>query len=246
MSYTVGELAKRSGLTVRALHHYEKLGLLPPSGRTQAGYRQYTEVDVLTLHRILAYRQLGLPLKDIAPLLEAGAPPLLEVLTRQLAAAQAQLKRQQRLVDMLASVAERAGDAQATTDLSDQLLTLMALMRIYERYFTEDEMQHFAEKRALLGDTGLRRTEAEWAGLIAAVRAEMAAGTDPLSPVVADLARRWMALANQFTGDDEAIRSKVRAMYANEKNLQRETGVTPALLDYLRQSLLAEKRNEQP
>jgi DNA-binding transcriptional MerR regulator len=238
MDYTVGELAKRSGLTVRALHHYEKLGLLPPSGRTQAGYRQYTEADVLTLHRILAYRQLGLPLKDIAPLLGADAPPLLDVLSRQLAAAQAQLKRQQRLVDMLTSVAARAQEAQ-TADLSDSLLTLMAMMRIYERYFTEDEMQQFAERRALLGDAGLRQTEVEWTGLIAAVRAEMAAGTDPLNPVVAALARRWMALAEQFTGEDQAIRSKVRAMYAHETDLQRETGVTPALLGYLRQSLLA-------
>ena len=87
MAYTVGELAKRSGLTVRALHHYEKLGLLPPPGRTQAGYRLYAERDVRVLHRILAYRQMGVALKEIAPLLSADAPPLLDVLTRQLAAA---------------------------------------------------------------------------------------------------------------------------------------------------------------
>ena len=85
MAYTVGELAKRSGLTVRALHHCEKLGLLPPSGRTQAGYRLYAERDV-RVHRILAYRQMGVVLKEIAPLLSADAPPLLDVLTRQLAA----------------------------------------------------------------------------------------------------------------------------------------------------------------
>uniref|UniRef100_UPI0013D38749 MerR family DNA-binding transcriptional regulator n=1 Tax=Raoultella planticola TaxID=575 RepID=UPI0013D38749 len=48
--YTVGELAKRAGLTVRTLHHYEELGLLNPSGRSDAGYRRYSEADVLRLH----------------------------------------------------------------------------------------------------------------------------------------------------------------------------------------------------
>ncbi|TNY04356.1 MerR family transcriptional regulator, partial [Escherichia coli] len=72
--YTVGELAKRAGLTVRTLHHYEELGLLNPSGRSDAGYRRYSEADVLRLHRVLALRDAGVPLKDIVPLLDGETP----------------------------------------------------------------------------------------------------------------------------------------------------------------------------
>ncbi|RTL23692.1 MAG: MerR family transcriptional regulator [Burkholderiales bacterium] len=75
MDYTVGELAKRAGLTVRTLHHYEELGLLTPSGRSDAGYRRYREADVLRLHRVLALRDACVPLKDIVPLLDGEAPP---------------------------------------------------------------------------------------------------------------------------------------------------------------------------
>ena len=161
MEYTVGELAKRSGLTVRALHHYEKLGLLPPSGRTQAGYRLYAERDVRVLHRILAYRQMGVALKEIAPLLSADAPPLLEVLTRQLAAAEAELARQQQLVATLQRVAQRAEKGDGSADLSDELLGLMRMMGTYERYFSTAELQQLRDMQAGLGDESLIHIKAE-------------------------------------------------------------------------------------
>src|SRR5436309_14793598 len=56
----VGELARRVGLTIRALHHYDEVGLLRPSLRTEAGHRLYTAADVARLQRILSLRQLGL------------------------------------------------------------------------------------------------------------------------------------------------------------------------------------------
>jgi DNA-binding transcriptional MerR regulator len=63
--YTVKKLAKLSGLTVRALHHYDSIGLLRPSKRTDAGYRVYKEKDLLKLQQILFYRELEFPLDKI-------------------------------------------------------------------------------------------------------------------------------------------------------------------------------------
>lgn len=59
MLLKIGELAKRTGLTVRALHHYDAIGLLSPSARSEAGYRLYNEADIARLHRILALRRFG-------------------------------------------------------------------------------------------------------------------------------------------------------------------------------------------
>lgn len=53
---TVGEVSQRTGVTVRTLHHYDAVGILPPSDRTEAGYRIYDEVAVGRLFRILARR----------------------------------------------------------------------------------------------------------------------------------------------------------------------------------------------
>ncbi|MEU3274009.1 MerR family transcriptional regulator [Saccharomonospora sp. NPDC006951] len=68
---TVGAVAARVGVTVRALHHWDAIGLVRPSGRTHAGYRLYTAGDLARVHRVLVYRELGVPLDDIAALLEA-------------------------------------------------------------------------------------------------------------------------------------------------------------------------------
>jgi DNA-binding transcriptional MerR regulator len=70
MAFTVGELAKLTGLTVRTLHHYDEIGLVRPSGRSEAGYRLYADEDVLRLQRVLLYRELGLPLDQIAAVLD--------------------------------------------------------------------------------------------------------------------------------------------------------------------------------
>jgi DNA-binding transcriptional MerR regulator len=66
----VGEVAALAGITVRALHHYDRIGLLSPSERTAAGYRRYTVADLDRLHRVLVYRELGFSLEEVATLLD--------------------------------------------------------------------------------------------------------------------------------------------------------------------------------
>ncbi len=67
--YQVGDIARLSGVSVRALHHYDEIGLLVPSGRSRAGYRLYSEADVGRLRRILFYRELDFALEEIGAIL---------------------------------------------------------------------------------------------------------------------------------------------------------------------------------
>lgn len=72
----VGEVARLAGVTVRTLHHYDRIGLLSPSDRTATGYRLYTASDLDRLHQVLVYRELGFPLEEVATLLDdADADP---------------------------------------------------------------------------------------------------------------------------------------------------------------------------
>ena len=66
----MGELAKRTGVTVRTLHHYDEIGLLRPSRHTESGHRLYTAVDVARLQRILSLRQLGFALEEVRDCLD--------------------------------------------------------------------------------------------------------------------------------------------------------------------------------
>jgi DNA-binding transcriptional MerR regulator len=79
----VGEVAALAGVTVRTLHHYDRIGLLSPSGRTAAGYRRYSPADLDRLHQVLVYRELGFPLEEVATLLDDPAADPAEHLRRQ-------------------------------------------------------------------------------------------------------------------------------------------------------------------
>lgn len=69
---TVGEVARRFGITIRTLHHYDDIGLLTPEERNASGYRVYTSADLTRLSQIIVYRRLEMPLDDIAAVLQEG------------------------------------------------------------------------------------------------------------------------------------------------------------------------------
>src|SRR5947207_15711345 len=68
--YRASEFAELAGVTVRTLHHYDRLGLLKPSGRTAAGYRLYGERDFARLQQIITLKFIGFPLNQIKKLLD--------------------------------------------------------------------------------------------------------------------------------------------------------------------------------
>src|SRR3954470_20822637 len=79
----VGTVAALAGVTVRTLHHYDRIGLLSPSDRTAAGYRSYSPTDLDRLHQVLLYRELGFPLEQIATLLDDPSADPAQHLRRQ-------------------------------------------------------------------------------------------------------------------------------------------------------------------
>ena len=110
----IGDLARASGLTVRALHHYEDVGLLAPA-RTDAGHRFYSDEDVERLYRITQLRRLGLSLGEIRRALDDNSRDLAEVMRSQLAELDRRLEATNRLRNRLVSLV--ASGAPATDDL---------------------------------------------------------------------------------------------------------------------------------
>ncbi|GKT26799.1 hypothetical protein AVHM3334_22055 [Acidovorax sp. SUPP3334] len=102
MLLKVGELARRTGLTVRTLHHYDEVGLLTPSGRSEAGYRLYSQSDVQRLHGIQTLRQMGLPLSDIAALLAGDGMAPEHIIGQQIRALDQQIAQATELRGRLA------------------------------------------------------------------------------------------------------------------------------------------------
>ena len=218
--WSVGQLAKATGLTVRTLHHYEAIGLITPSQRGENGYRRYEPADVERLYRVVALRELGLPLKAIGGALDGG--DVRSVMEQHLAHVEAELKRHRRLRDRLKGLLA-AGDSTDLTNLIQETL-------MHERYYTQEQLDQLAQRREALGEEGMAKAQRDWADLIAEVQAARAAGTDPAHAEVQALVDRWDELIAQFTGGDPGIRESLNRMYSEKAS---RGAVDPELSDYL-------------
>ncbi|MEI4409432.1 MerR family transcriptional regulator, partial [Streptococcus agalactiae] len=81
---TVKEVSILSGVSVRTLHHYDKIGLFPPTALSEAGYRLYDDEALIRLQEILLFRELEFPLKDIKYLLEQAKEERQDLLAQQI------------------------------------------------------------------------------------------------------------------------------------------------------------------
>src|SRR6188768_2190447 len=90
-TYSIGELARRTGLTVKAIRYYSDLGIVPPSGRTPAGYRRFPADAVARLDLVRTLRDLGLDLATIRKVVDRDIP-LAEVASAHAEALAAQIR----------------------------------------------------------------------------------------------------------------------------------------------------------
>ena len=113
----VGELARRTGLTIRTLHHYDEIGLLKPSLHTEAGHRLYAADDVARLQQVLSLRQLGFSLEEIRGCLDRPGFSPLEVIRLHVARLRQQIELQRGLCERLEALAayfQPAGEVSPT------------------------------------------------------------------------------------------------------------------------------------
>ncbi|WP_175919369.1 MerR family transcriptional regulator [Burkholderia pyrrocinia] len=225
MQLKVGELAKRSGLTVRTLHHYHAIGLLTPSARADNGYRLYDRHDIARLHQIQALRRFGLSLTEIGDYLNQPGTPLVDLVAKQIALLDRQLAQtaqlRERLVHLHAQLA-----AGTEPELADWLTTL-ELMTVYDKYFSEEELARMPMYRK--SQTG----DAEWIALVGDVRALHDAGVPPEDERVRALAGRWMTLLVRDTNNDPRLLAKLNLMHEREPAMQSKIGISTALRDYV-------------
>jgi len=206
--WKIGELARRTGLTVRTLHHYDAIGLLSPAERSGGGHRVYGEADVQRLYRIVSLRSLGFPLEAIGAALDGDGFDARAAVEDHLARLEDQMEQQRRLRISLRQLLDRLG--------SDDFLTTIEEMTMYERYYTPEQRQELEQRRQAIGDEAIREVEREWAEIFATLRAEMDAGTDPADPKLRPLAERGQELVAMFTGGDPGITKALKQMWEHE------------------------------
>ena len=214
----VGDLARRSGLTVRTLHHYDAIGLLKPSLHTEAGYRLYTADDIARLQQVLSLRQLGFSLDEVRACLDRPGFSPLEIITLHIARLREQIELQRKLCERLDALALHlcaAGEVSADEFLHT-IEEMNMLEALREKYFTPEQLKAIKDAGEKLGREHLEQMQEAWAELIALIRAEMEKGTDPADAKVQALLRRWQDLLQQSTGGDAEIKQAMKRLWEEQ------------------------------
>jgi DNA-binding transcriptional MerR regulator len=213
------EFAELAGVTVRTLHHYDRLGLLKPSRYTEAGYRLYGERDFARLQQIVMLKFIGLSLKEIKELLNQRELDLQMTLRLQREVVEAR----RRHLDTVIQAIERAEHAMQTSAEPDwetfkqivEVINMQNDMEWMKKYYTEEQLAELAERGT---PEVLERGQRDWAQLLKEVEAAVADGVDPQSEKAQELAARWQSLIEAFTGGNPGIRENLTKLYADQAN----------------------------
>jgi DNA-binding transcriptional MerR regulator len=227
MALTVGQLAKRTGLTVRALHHYHAIGLLAPSHRSASGYRLYTHADVVRLYQIQALRRLGLSLPEIGAVLKERGASLPEIVGRQIDELDDRIEHAEALKTRLVHLRDVL--AQGGEPVVGDWLAAVELITLYDRYCSPEELHRLLAYRR----TGIE----DWRALIADVRTALTQGVAPESQDAQTLGHRWRDMVLGQVGGDTNLAIKMKLAYADQPDLQArmqaQSGLGPDLVEYL-------------
>jgi len=250
----VSELARRTRLTVRTLHHYDRIGLVRPSRRSAGGYRLYAARDLGRLEQVLFFRELGFALEDIRKIMNARA-----------------FERQRALAAQRALLVEKAGRVRRMIETIDQ--TLAALTRGEDPVPDEKEFDMFGdfepkqyedEVKQRWGNTDAyresqRRTKqygpAQWKAIKAEAETitreladRMAEGTTPDAPAALALAERHrLHMDRWFYPVSHAMHVKLAEMYVSDPRFTATyDDVRPGLARYIHDAIQANaKQNKE-
>ncbi|QLY28704.1 MerR family transcriptional regulator [Nocardia huaxiensis] len=245
---TVGAVAARVGVTVRALHHWDSIGLVSPSERSEGGYRLYTMGDLARIHRVLIYRESGVPLGEIGALLDAPAAEATASLVQQRDRVRervAQLRRMEDALDRMIDARENGillSDREQVEIFGNRWQP-MWVGQARERWGDTAEWAQYAENAA-------GRTAADWQRIaddLEALHAELAAahraGVIPGSAAADALAERHRASIGAYFDCTHSMHVCLGRRYATEAGFAAfYDGIEPGLSGWLRAIIEANAR----
>jgi DNA-binding transcriptional MerR regulator len=230
--YYTGQFARKASVTVRTLRYYDKVGLLSPSHYTGAGYRLYTDADLLRLQRILALKFLGFSLEEIRQCLRVGPTALSESLALQKAM---MYERRAQLNNVIKAIEETQEKLHGSEQDWEAIVHVIQVIQTHQtddwrkKYFSEEDLKkmeelskqyYTEEQREKIAGWGKDFSEEDqriatqqWSALIAELKRIIASGKTPASPEAQALAGRWIKLVEGFTHGDTGIQNSLNRMW---------------------------------
>jgi DNA-binding transcriptional MerR regulator len=213
-TWRVGEVGTATGLTVRALHHYDEIGLVTPSVRTSGGHRLYTGPDLVRLYQVTAMRQLGLSLDQIGDLLTERVG-VGEVIDEQLGQVDRQIRTAVRLRKQLLAARESIPG-------TGSFIEIIRLMHDLQGYLTPAQIEAMHRRITELGVVAEHAIGVEMPRLYAEAQDEMRGGTPYSDPAIRRIVDRLDELSAILRGEDREVSQAVRQMWLAKGQQQPE------------------------
>lgn len=197
MAWTVGEAAQTAKVSVRTLHHYDRIGLLKPSGRSEAGYRLYSETDLQQLMQVLLFKELGFSLDEIARIMSDPDYDRTDALRAQRALLAEKIRRTESTIAAIDHAIEMTeGGTTMTKEETSKMFTELFdgfdpaeyEDEVRERWGGSDAYRQSAERTKRYTKADWERIRAEGAAIDAGLVALMDAGVPADSPEAMELA----------------------------------------------------------
>lgn len=224
--WQTNDFAKQANVTVRTLHHYDRIGLLKPPRRTMNGFRLYSEAEFARLQQITTLKFVGFSLTQIKEILGQQTFDLAQTLKMQRRLIEDQRYRLNIILEAIGR-AENEIKQNKETDLESfqKIVEVMNMEQNFDwtkKYYSEEAQAKVDERKKLWSPELQERVTQDWSNLVTDIEAAMKDGTAPEDEKAQVLANRWQNLINQFTGGDPEIQKGLNKMYADQAYWQTE------------------------
>ncbi|MBL4640051.1 MAG: MerR family transcriptional regulator [Kordiimonadaceae bacterium] len=216
---SIGELASRSGVTVRALRYYESKGLMKPL-RSEAGQRVYKYPDIVRLQQVQLLKRAGFTLSQIAAMIGNAEIEAKNVLRIQQKMLQQQLKQTQSALDAINNAIERLDDTATdlftlcnTIKVGESAMSDEGWKKVWNKFYTDDEQDRWEKARLAVPEHIQRECEKKWPDLLS--RTEALVGTDPTAPAALALVKEWDAVTQPIYDIDPCLKNSAGRLYDN-------------------------------
>jgi MerR family transcriptional regulator, thiopeptide resistance regulator len=242
-TFQVKDVARMAGVSVRALHHYDEIGLLSPSGRSRAGYRLYTTDDLFRLQQISIGRELGLALEEIKRSLDDPGFDHRAALLAQRAALAARAGRVSAMIAAVDAALSKLDEGGAVTmkDMTREQITSLFdgfdparhEREAEERWGSTESYRESARRTRSYTKADWERHKAESSAIMSDAAALFRAGADAEGREAMEVAERHRLLVHRwFYPCDPAMHAKLADMYEADarfaENIDRHAaGLTP-------------------
>jgi len=224
--YQPHEFASKARVTVRTLHHYDRIGLLKPSGRTGVGFRLYRDGDFVRLQQIVTLKFIGFSLKEIKRLLDRKGSGLSPALRAQ----RMTLEQKRRHLDAaIQAIAKAEGIAVSRSQLDwEAFQKIIEVIQMQtntdwtKQYYNEEAQKLIAKRQKLWNPELQKQAEANWAALYKDIEAAAGRGMDPSSAEAQALVERRDKLVGGFTGGHAAVAEGLKEMWSDQSNWPQE------------------------